>query len=32
MPVPQQAAPLPDGSGYVTRTAFKPRETEMVIS
>ncbi len=32
MPVPQQAAPLPDGSGYVTRTAFKPGETEMVIS
>ncbi len=32
MPVPQQAAPLPDGSGYLTRTAFKPGETEMVIS
>jgi hypothetical protein len=32
MPVPQQAAPLPDGSAYVTRTAFKPGETEMVIS
>ena len=32
MPVPQQASPLPDGSGYVTRTAFKPGETEMVIS
>ncbi len=32
MPVPQQAAPLPDGSGYMTRTAFKPGETEMVIS
>jgi hypothetical protein len=32
MPVPQRAAPLPDGSGYVTRTAFKPGETEMVIS
>jgi len=32
MPVPQQAAPLPDGNGYVTRTAFKPGETEMVIS
>jgi hypothetical protein len=32
MPVPQQAAPLPDGSGYVTRTAFKPGETEMVVS
>jgi len=32
MPVPQQAAPLPDGGGYVTRTAFKPGETEMVIS
>ncbi len=32
MPVPQQAAPLPDGGGYVTRTAFKPGKTEMVIS
>jgi hypothetical protein len=32
MPVPQQAAPLPDGSGYVTRTAFKPGETELVVS
>jgi hypothetical protein len=32
MPVPQQAAPLPDGSGYVTRTAFKPGETEVVVS
>ncbi len=32
MPVPQQAAPLPDGSGYLTRTAFKPGETEMVVS
>lgn len=32
MPVPQQAAPLPDGSGYVTRTAFKPGETEIVVS
>lgn len=32
MPVPQQAAPLPDGSGYVARTAFKPGETEVVVS
>jgi hypothetical protein len=32
MPVPQQAAQLPDGSGYVTRTAFKPGETEVVVS
>jgi hypothetical protein len=32
MPVPQQASPLPDGSGYVTRTAFKPGETELVVS
>ncbi len=32
MPVPQQAAPLPDGSGYFTRTAFKPGETEVVVS
>jgi hypothetical protein len=32
MPVPQQASPLPDGSGYMTRTAFKPGETELVVS
>ncbi|MGH9321639.1 MAG: hypothetical protein ACRD3V_17345 [Vicinamibacteria bacterium] len=32
MPVPQQASPLPDGTGYVTRTAFKPGETEIVVS
>jgi hypothetical protein len=32
MPVPQQASPLPDGTGYVTKTAFKPGETELVVS
>jgi hypothetical protein len=32
MPVPQQASPLPGGSGYQTRTAFKPGETELVVS
>jgi hypothetical protein len=32
MPVPQQAAPLPDGTGYFTRTAFKPGETDLTIS
>lgn len=32
VPVPQQASPLPDGSGYVTKTAFKPGETQIAIS
>jgi hypothetical protein len=33
MPVPQQAAPDPGEEGvYVTRTDFKPGETEVVIS
>ncbi|HSF16634.1 MAG TPA: hypothetical protein VLK65_13890 [Vicinamibacteria bacterium] len=32
MPVPQQASPLPGGEGYVTKTAFKPGETEIVAS
>jgi hypothetical protein len=32
MPVPQPASPLPDGSGYVTRTAFKPGTTDFSIS
>ena len=32
VPVPQQASPLPDGSGYVTKTAFKPGETELAVS
>jgi hypothetical protein len=35
MPVPQQASPAPDsadGSAYVTKTAFKPGETELVVS
>lgn len=32
MPVPQSASPLPDGSGYVTRTAFKPGRTDFSVS
>jgi hypothetical protein len=33
MPVPQQAAPAEGAPGtYVTRTAFKPGETELVVS
>lgn len=32
VPVPQQATPLPDGSGYVTKTAFKPGETQIAVS
>ncbi len=32
MPVPQAASPLPDGSGYFTRTAFKPGTTDVAIS
>jgi hypothetical protein len=32
MPVPQAASPLPDGSGYFTRTAFKPGMTDIAIS
>jgi hypothetical protein len=32
MPVPQSASPLPDGSGYVTRTAFKPGTTDFSVS
>ena len=32
MPVPQSASPLPDGSGYVTRTAFKPGTTDFTVS
>lgn len=32
VPVPQQASPLPDGSGYVTKTAFKPGETQIAVS
>ena len=32
MPVPQQASPIATGPGYVTKTAFKPGETQMSIS
>ena len=32
VPVPQQANPLPDGSGFITKTAFKPGETQISIS
>lgn len=32
VPVPQQASPLPDGSGYITKTAFKPGETQIAVS
>ena len=32
MPVPQPASPVPNGPGYVTKTAFKPGETQMAIS
>lgn len=32
VPVPQQASPLPDGGGYVTKTSFKPGDTEIAIS
>lgn len=32
VPVPQQASPHPDGSGFVTKTAFKPGETQIAIS
>ena len=32
VPVPQQASPLRDGSGYVTKTAFKPGETQIAVS
>ena len=32
MPVPQQASMDPNGRGYVTKTAFKPGETELVVS
>jgi len=32
MPVSQSAVPLSDGSGYVTKTAFKPGTTELAVS
>ncbi|GMR23573.1 MAG: hypothetical protein BMS9Abin37_2015 [Acidobacteriota bacterium] len=32
VPVPQQASPLPGGGGYVTKTTFKPGETEIAVS
>ena len=32
MPVPQQASPMLDGRGYVTKTAFKPGETQIAVS
>jgi hypothetical protein len=32
MPVPQSASPLPDGSAFITRTAFKPGNTDFAIS
>ena len=32
VPVPQSASPLSDGSGFVTKTAFKPGETQFAIS
>ncbi len=32
VPVPQSASPLADGSGFVTKTAFKPGETQFAIS
>ena len=32
MPVPQPASPIATGPGYVTKTAFKPGETQMAIS
>lgn len=32
MPVPQPASPHPDGSGYVTKTAFKPGTTDILVS
>lgn len=32
VPVPQQASPLPGGDGYVTKTAFKPGETQIAVS
>ena len=32
MPVPQQASVDPNGRGNVTKTAFKPGETELVVS
>lgn len=32
MPVPQQASPLPGGTGYSTKTAFKPGETTVSVS
>ncbi len=32
VPVPQQASPLPGGEGYVTKTAFKPGETQIAVS
>lgn len=32
MPVPQRASPLADGSGYVTKTDFKPGETTVALS
>ena len=32
MPVPQPASPIATGPGYVTKTAFKPGETQIAIS
>lgn len=32
MPVPQSISPLPDSSGYVTQTAFKPGTTDVTIT
>jgi hypothetical protein len=32
MPVPQQASPDPNGRGYLTKTAFKPGETELSVA
>lgn len=32
MPVPQPSEALPDGSGYIARTALKPGTTEIAIS
>jgi hypothetical protein len=32
MPVPQQASEDANGRGYVTKTAFKPGETELAVS
>jgi len=32
MPVPQKSSRLPSGQGYVTKTAFKPGETQISVS